>query len=263
MTPGKNLEGKVALVTGAGRGIGRTIALRLAREGAAVAVHYRASEEGARAVAEEIHSAGGRALLLQADLRDPAHCKRVVTDTEGELKRLDILVHNAGVARGGPIMGADFEGIRETLETNLHAALHLTAAAVPGMSRRRHGRVVAIGSPVGTHGGLQGQCAYAASKAGLAGFIKTLANELSPRMDFTANLVSPGVVPTDMSAFGIESFGEQLRAAIPLGRFGTLEDVAEAVAFLVSPHAAYINGQELGVDGGYSLKYVNRRRAQD
>jgi 3-oxoacyl-[acyl-carrier protein] reductase len=257
------LAGRAALVTGAGRGLGRAIAARLAADGAAVAVHYHRSEEGARALAAEIEGAGGRAALVPGDLRDPEACRRVAAQAEERLGGLDVLVLNAGVAKSGPLLAGDFPAMRETIEVNLLAALYVTAAAVPGMLHRRYGRVVAISSPVGEHGGLQGQCAYAASKAGLIGFVKTLANELSPRADFTANVVSPGVVPTDLSAFGIESFGEPLRAAIPLQRFGEAAEVAAAVAFLVSPEASYVNGQNLAVDGGYSLKYLSRRRSKE
>src|SRR5262249_40962984 len=203
--------------------------------------HYHGGEEGARTLAAEVAAAGGKAMALAADLRDPEACARIVGDTEGQLGRLDILVLNAGIAKGGPLMAGDVGGIRETIEVNLLAALYITAAAVPGMLRRRFGRVGALASPPAEHGGLQGQCAYAASKAGLVGFVKTLANELSPRADFTANVVSPGVIATDMSALGIQAFGDQLRGAIPLHRFGEPGDVAAAVAFLVSAEASYVN----------------------
>ena len=259
----RRLEGRTALVTGAGRGLGRAIAARLASEGASVAVHCHQSEQGARSLVEELSAAGGRALFIQGDLRNPSRCQQVVAEAERGLGSLDILVHNAGISRGGPLMASDLEGIRQTLEVNLLAALYCTAAAVPGMLRRRFGRVVAISSAVAESGGQQGQCAYAASKAGLLGFIRTLANELSPRADFTANLVSPGVIPTDLSAFGIDTIGDQLRAAIPLGRFGEPEDAAAAVAYVVSPEGHYVNGHNLVVDGGYSLKYLNRRRAKE
>jgi len=257
------LEGLTALVTGAGRGLGSEIALRLAEEGALVALHHHASEQGARALLDRITSAGGRALLVRADLRDPAACRRAVEQAENEMGRLDVLVHNAGVALGGPLLGADFEGIRHTIDVNLLAALFCTAAAVPGMLRRRFGRVIAIASAVARGGGSQGQCAYASSKAGLVGFVRTLANELSPRADFTANAVSPGVIPTDLTALALEAMGRQLLDAIPLRAYGTPADVAGAVAYLASPDGRYVNGQDLGVDGGYSLKYLARRRERE
>jgi 3-oxoacyl-[acyl-carrier protein] reductase len=253
------LEGRRALVTGSGRGLGRAIAVQLAVEGADVMIHYRSSEDGARAAVDEIGRLR-RAACFRADLRDIEQCNALVAACERELGGLDILVNNAGVSRGGPLLAADADGIRETIETNLVAALLCTAAALPGMMARGFGRVVVISSPVGAVGGLQGQCAYAASKAGLVAFVKTLANEVSPRAaDFTANAVSPGVIPTDFASFGIGEVGEELQAAIPLSRFGTVEDVAAAVAFLVSPEASYVNGHDLAVDGGYRLKFVPRK----
>lgn len=257
----KKLAGRTALVTGAGRGIGRAVARRLAEDGAAVTIHYRTSEEGAKALVTEINDAGGRAMAVAGDLRDPPTCRHVVATAEEAFGYVGILVHNAGMSKGGPIMGGDFQGLKDTIDTNLMAALYCVSAAVPGMLRNKFGRVIAISSSVAESGGLQGQSAYAASKAGLIGFIKTLANELSPRADFTANVVSPGVIPTDLSAFGIEQFGEQLLSGIPLGRFGDVADVASAVSFLVSPEASYVNGHNFAVDGGYSLKFLSRRRS--
>jgi 3-oxoacyl-[acyl-carrier protein] reductase len=238
--------------------------MRLAAEGAAVMVHYRSSEVAARALVEELERDGRRAVSFRADLRVSGECEALIAACEEQLGALEILIANAGVSRGGPLLAADATGIRETIETNLIATMLCTAAAMPGMLRQRFGRVVAISSPVGQVGGLQGQCAYAASKGGLVAFVKTLANEMSPRVrDFTANAVSPGVVPTDLARFGIDEFGDELRAAIPLDRFGSADEVAAAVAFLVSSDGAYINGHDLVVDGGYSLKYVSRRRRKE
>jgi 3-oxoacyl-[acyl-carrier protein] reductase len=262
MSAEPRLNGRRALVTGAGRGLGRAIATRLAADGADVMIHYRSSEGPAHELVADLQRAG-RAACFRADLRDPDQCAALVAACETELGGVDILVNNAGVSRGGPLLARDVAGIRETIETNLVAALLCTAAALPGMLTRRFGRVVVISSPVAEVGGLQGQCAYAASKAGLVAFVKTLANEISARIgDFTANAVSPGVVPTDFASFGIRELGDQLKAAIPLSRFGTAEEVAAAVAFVVSPEASYVNGHDLAVDGGYRLKYVSRTRAK-
>lgn len=252
---------RVVLVTGAGRGIGRAIALRLGEDGHRVAVHWRNSGAEAEAVRAEIVQGGGRAITVSANLRSPKECLALVAEVERELGPVELLVCNAGVARGGPLTAVDVEAMRETVETNLIGPMCLSAAVARGMLRRRFGRFVMIGSPVGLHGGLQGQAAYSASKAGLIGLARTIANELGPRGDITANVVSPGVIPTDLSRVGIDEIGDRLREGIPLGRFGSTADVAACVSFLLGPEASYITGQELLVDGGYSLKYISRRRA--
>ncbi len=258
----RGLSGRVALVTGASRGIGRGIARRLAEDGARVGVHYHQRADEAAAVVDAVREIGGDAVALSADLRQPQACRELVTQVEEHFGPVDILVNNAGISKGGPLVGMDFSAISETIQLNLGAAIYCTASVMQSMLRRRYGRIISISSPVGEHGGMQGQCAYSASKAGLLGFTRTLANEVSPRGDITANAVSPGIIPTDMSQFGIDAIGDRLRAQIPLGRFGTIAEVADVVAFLVSDSARYINGHNLVVDGGLSLKYIPRREAK-
>jgi len=259
VTSSKPLAGMTAVVTGAGRGIGRGVALRLAQDGAAVAVHFHSSRAQAEELVRLITEGGGRAVALGADVRVHAQCVRLMDDVEKALGPVDILVCNAGIARGGPLAAGDAEGVQDTVATNLLGSMYCTMAVTPGMLRRKRGRIIVISSPVGSHGGLQGQCAYAASKAGLLGLMKTAANELAPRGDITVNAVSPGVIPTDLSALGLETMGDALKGNIPMGRFGRVEEVASAVAFLASSEASYINGHDLAVDGGYALKFISRR----
>lgn len=257
-TEHETLKGRRVLITGAGRGLGAAIAKQLADQGAAVLLHYRNSGKQAQALMEKINEQGGQAACVQGDLADPTTCQALVDEVEQSMGGLDSLVLNAGTSRGGPLLAADIKGIRETIETNLIAAMQLTALCLPLMLQNRFGRIVALGSIAGVQGGLNGQCAYAASKGGLTAFIKTLANEMSPRADITANLVSPGVIPTDMSAHAIDAMGETMASHVPLQRFGQPNDVASAVAFLLSTQASYINGHNLVVDGGYSLGYIPR-----
>ena len=158
---------------------------------------------------------GGTAMVVGADVRSVEACREMLAAVQAELGLIDSLVLNAGKAKGGPLIAADLDAIRDTIDTNLTAAIQLTALTLPIMMRKRFGRVIAISSAVAEQGGMNGQCAYAASKAGLIGFIKTLATEMSPRANFTANLVSPGIVPTDMSAFGIQTIGDALKNKNP------------------------------------------------
>ena len=242
------LEDKVALVTGGSRGIGRAIALRLAAEGADLAICAR-NTEAADAVAAEIEALGRRCLVRQTDVANSEQAAALVAATLEELGRLDVLVNNAGVTRDNLLMRMKEEDWDEVLAINLKGAFNCAKAAVRPMLKARGGRIVNITSVVGLQGNA-GQANYAASKAGLIGLTKSLARELASR-GITANAVAPGLVPeTGMTGGLAEEVQKQMLAAVPLGRAGTPEDVAHAVAFLASEQAAYITGQVLAVDGG-------------
>jgi len=247
----KPLQDRVAIVTGGGRGIGRAIALELARQGSAVVVNYRSSAAEAEEVRRTIEEEGGRALAVQADVRLADDAQRLVSAALEAFGRLDILVNNAGVARDGLLMRMSEEDWDVVLDTNLKGAFHCIKAAQRSLLRQRSGRIISIGSVVGLVGNA-GQANYSAAKAGLVGLTKSLARELGSR-GITVNLVAPGYVETDMTAALPESVRKAALDRICLGRMGRPEDVAAAVAFLASDAAAYITGQVLVVDGGMAL----------
>jgi 3-oxoacyl-[acyl-carrier protein] reductase len=239
----------VALVTGGGRGIGRAIALRLARDGIAVAVNYRGNAEAAAETVGRIEAGGGRAVALPADVAASGEAAKLVADTVARLGRLDILVNNAGITRDNLAMRLSEDDWDAVLATNLKGAFLCAKAALrPLLKAREAGRIISISSVVGRAGNA-GQANYAAAKAGLLGLTKSLAREVASR-GITVNAVAPGFIATDMTAALPAAAQEAALQAIPLGRLGDPEDVAEAVAFLASPAARYITGQVLSVDGG-------------
>ena len=242
MTEFGSLQGKVALVTGGSRGIGRAIALELARAGAAVVVGYRSGADEAEAVAKE---AGGRA--VQADVSDPEEAKRLVE----EAGDLDILVNNAGLTRDGLLARMPDDDWRAVIETNLSSVFYTCRAVTRGMMKKRAGSIVNVSSIVGVHGNW-GQTNYGASKAGIIGFTKSLARELGSR-GVRANVVAPGYVNTRLTDVLPEEVQQAMLANTPLGRLGEPEDIAGAVRFLCSDEAAFITGEVLLVDGGLGM----------
>ena len=245
------LAGKVALVTGASRGIGRVIALDLARAGAAVAVNYLSDMEAAQAVAAEIIQLGAPASIYQADVSQSKEASALVEEVVQNLGGLDILVNNAGISRDGLLLTARDEDMERVLRVNLLGAVFVSRAALRHFLRRKEGRIVNISSVVGFLGS-SGQCLYAASKQGLVGFTRALAREMASRR-ILVNAVAPGYIQTEMTEALPTALREKYLSRIPLGRIGTAEDVAEMVLFLVSPSASYITGQVFMVDGGLTL----------
>lgn len=242
------LDGKTALVTGASRGIGRAIALRLAAEGASIAINYAGNTAKAEETKAAIEAVGGKAALFQADVSDSAQVERMVAAVTEMFGTIDILVNNAGITRDGLLMRMKEEDFDAVLDTNLKGIFHVTKAVSKLMMKKRAGRIVNMASVVGIMGNA-GQTNYAAAKAGVIGFTKSAAREFAAR-GITVNAVAPGFIATDMTAAMPEKAKEATLAAIPLRRMGEPEDVANAVAFLVSDQASYITGQVVKVDGG-------------
>ena len=242
------LDGKTALVTGASRGIGRAVALRLAEEGARVAINYAGNVKAAEEVKASIEAAGGTAILCQADVADSAAVEAMVAAVAKEFGTIDILVNNAGITRDTLLMRMKDEDFAKVLDTNLKGVFYCTKAVSKLMMKKRAGRIVNMASVVGLVGNA-GQTNYAAAKAGVIGFSKSAAKELASR-GITVNVVAPGFIGTDMTADLPETVKEKALADIPLGKMGEPEDVANAVLFLASDQASYITGQVVNVDGG-------------
>jgi len=244
--PMMDLSDRVALVTGASRGIGRAIALTLARQGATVIAAARA--ENARPVSEEIAASGGKAECLSLDVTAAGAIDEAVAGALARHSRIDILVNNAGIAKDQLMLRMKREDWDAVIATNLTAAFALTQAVLKPMIRQRGGRIISISSVVG-QGGNAGQANYAASKAGLIGFSKAVAQEVASR-GITVNVVAPGLIATDMTQAITDGARQDWEARIPLKRLGTPDDIAAAVCFLASNEAAYITGQVLAVNGG-------------
>lgn len=244
-----SLNGKTALVTGASRGIGRAIALRLAEDGANVAVIYAGSADKAEAVVNEITALGVNAKAYQCNVADSAAVNETVKAVTNDLGKIDILVNNAGITRDGLMLRMKDEDFDAVLDTNLKGAFNMIRACYSGFIRKKSGRIINISSVSGIMGNA-GQANYSASKAGVIGLTKSVARELASR-GITCNAVAPGFIQTDMT----ENLGDNnsLLNSIPLGRMGKPEDIAAAVTFLASDSAAYITGEVLKVDGGLAI----------
>ncbi len=246
------MEGRVALVTGGGRGLGRAIAARLAEEGAKVAISYRSNDAAARETEELVQKAGAGCETFKGDVASPEDVEALMRGVGEAFGPVEILVNNAGTTRDNILLRMKDAEFEEVLATNLKGTYLCTRAVLRGMVRARWGRIVNISSVVGLLGNA-GQANYAASKAGMIGFTKSVAREVAGR-GITANAVAPGYVETELTGALPENVKEQILGQVPVGRFGEPEEIAEVVAFLAGDRAAYITGQTIAVDGGMVMQ---------
>jgi 3-oxoacyl-[acyl-carrier protein] reductase len=248
MTRMIDLTGKVALVTGGSRGIGKAICLKLAAQGADVAFMDAGAPEVGEATRAELEALGRRAIFFRGSVTDPEQCNAFVKAALDELGRADILVNNAGITRDDLVMRMGIDEWRLVLEVNLFGAFYCTKAVTRPMLKARGGRIINMSSVSG-QAGQEGQANYSSSKAGLIGLTKATAREFASR-GITVNAIAPGFVTTELTKDLPEALQDEIRKRTPLGRFGTVDDIANAVAFLASDEAGYITGQVLAVDGG-------------
>ena len=246
-----DLTGKSALVTGASRGIGRAIAVALARAGADVAINYAGNAEAAQHTEELCSAYGANTLVLKADVANAEECKTMVEQAKERFGKIDILVNNAGITRDKLMIGMSETDFMDVINTNLKGAFLCTQLVSKLMLKQRCGRIINLSSVVGLHGNA-GQVNYAASKAGVIGMTKSAAKELASR-NITVNAVAPGMIETDMTAVIPEKAKEAMMVSIPAGRAGKPEEIADMVVFLASDKAAYITGQVISVDGGMGI----------
>lgn len=247
----RELEGKVAVVTGASRGIGRAVAFGLAAEGAAVVINYNGSGEKAETVRDEIIAEGGKASIYQCDVSDFSACEEFIQTVIKEQGRIDILVNNAGITRDGLLLRMSEEDFDKVLDTNLKGTFNCIRFAARQMLKQKSGRIINMSSVSGVMGNA-GQVNYSSSKAGVIGLTKATARELASR-HITVNAIAPGFIDTEMTEALGEAVKEEAVKQIPLGSFGKPEDIANLTVFLASDKAAYITGQIIHVDGGMAM----------
>lgn len=245
------LTGKAALVTGAGRGIGKEIALTLAKEGADIALNYNGSKEAAEETAMQIEGIGRKVILLPCNVSDFQACGAMVEQAEKEFGKIDILVNNAGITKDNLLLRMTEEEFNMVLDVNLKGSFYTIHHITKQMLKRRYGRIINLSSISGVIGNV-GQANYCASKAGIIGLTKSAARELASR-NITVNAIAPGFIDTDMTAVLSDNVKEGILAQIPMRRFGSVKDIAETAAFLASDKAAYITGQVIQVNGGMAM----------